>query len=118
MSLTKREIDQRAQVLADYITLSTLESELQDARDSGAYEGELAGCIDVLQRAVDLINGDDFSLRPVNTAAEARDLAIEYQNWASEQSLTYGELAYYQDHFKKLAKKFNLTEEFKENAII
>ena len=64
---------------------------------------------------------NDFRTRKldeVKTEAEARQLAIDYQAYASEQSLSYGELADYQEYFETLAEKFNLTDEFKENGII
>lgn len=57
-------------------------------------------------------------LAAVATAGEATDLAIDWQAWQSEQALSYGEVAYYQNYFEALAKKFDLTDEFKENAII
>jgi hypothetical protein len=56
--------------------------------------------------------------KQVKSEGEARSLAIEYQNWASNQSMSYGELAYYQNYFEKLGKRFNLTAEFSENGII
>jgi len=52
------------------------------------------------------------------TEEEARQYAIDWQNWASEQSLSYGELAEWGEIFEKIGEKFNLTEEFKENGII
>lgn len=54
----------------------------------------------------------------VKTAGEATDLAIDWQSWQSEQSLSYGEAVYYQNYFEALAERFNLTDEFKENGII
>ena len=54
----------------------------------------------------------------IETEGEARQIAIDYQNWASEENLSYGELTDYAHYFSTLAKKFNLTEEFKENGII
>ena len=48
----------------------------------------------------------------------ARQLAIDWQNWQSERSMSYGELAQWQEVFRVLAEKFNLIEEFKENGII
>lgn len=63
----------------------------------------------------------DFSLPRldnVKSAGEATDLAIEYQNWASGQALSYGELVYYTNFFEALADRFNLTDEFKENGIL
>ena len=52
------------------------------------------------------------------TADEARQYAIDWQNWASEQSLSYGELVEWSEHLTEIAEQFNLTEEFKENGII
>lgn len=57
------------------------------------------------------------SLSQVKTKEEARTMAIDFQNWASEQNLSYSEIANYQNYFEKLGKKFKLTEEFKENGI-
>lgn len=57
-------------------------------------------------------------VRLVKTADEAKDLAISYQNWVGDQHLSYGELVYYQNYFTELARKFYLTDEFKENGII
>lgn len=60
-------------------------------------------------------------LKPVATVlneGQARQIAIDWQIWVSEQSLGYGELAEAQAYFKRLAKKFDLTEEFKENGIL
>ncbi len=52
------------------------------------------------------------------TAEEARQYAIDWQKWASEQNLSYAELGYWQGVFLALGEKFDLTEEFKENGII
>jgi len=49
---------------------------------------------------------------------EASQEAIEYQHWASEQNLSWGEIAEYGDYFRELGRKFNLIEEFEENGII
>ena len=53
-----------------------------------------------------------------NSASEARQQAIDWQAWQSEQSMSYLELAEWQAHFTQQAEKFNLTAEFKENGII
>ena len=52
------------------------------------------------------------------TADEARQYAISWQMWFSDNSLSYGELVEWQDVFYKLAVKFDLIAEFKENGII
>lgn len=53
------------------------------------------------------------------TQAEARQYAIDYQNWLGEQDdVSYFELAQWGDHFEKIAEQFDLVEEFTENCII
>ena len=47
----------------------------------------------------------------------ARAAAIEWQHTAPE-NLSYGELADAADHFERLAKRFGLVREFRENGII
>lgn len=54
----------------------------------------------------------------VKTADEARQIAIDWQNWSNDQSLSYQELSDYQVYFAKLAKKFKLELEFVENGIL
>jgi predicted nucleic acid-binding Zn-ribbon protein len=55
----------------------------------------------------------------VASADEARQLAIDWQNWQSQRSMSMGEVVEWQGYFEKLASKFpDLTEEFRENAII
>lgn len=55
----------------------------------------------------------------VTSATIARGQAIGWQEWASEQSLSYGELADWQAYFEALATRFpELRAEFKENGII
>jgi hypothetical protein len=54
----------------------------------------------------------------VKSVDEARNIAIEWQRYASEAALSYSELAEFGEYFEILAKKFDLTEEFHENGII
>ena len=59
------------------------------------------------------------SVESVETQEQAHDLAVEWQHWQSEQSLSWGETSEWQDFFEQLCLKFpELREEFKENAII
>lgn len=55
---------------------------------------------------------------PVHTADEAREKAIDWQNWFSEQTMSWGEVAEWSAYFEDLGTRFGLTEEFKENGII
>ena len=48
----------------------------------------------------------------------AREKAIEWQRDFENHSYSWGELAYYGAYFEKLAKRYGLVEEFKENGII
>lgn len=51
-----------------------------------------------------------------------RNFAIDWQDWASTQSLSYGELSQWQDAIKMLASAVDddgeLLDELKENGII
>lgn len=49
---------------------------------------------------------------------EARDQAIEWQRNFSNKSMSWEELIDAENYFVEIAKKFKLTEEFKENGII
>ena len=57
-------------------------------------------------------------IEEIETAEEARELAIAWQEWQSEQALSYGEMYEWQGYFMELATKFGLAEEFVENGII
>jgi hypothetical protein len=49
---------------------------------------------------------------------KAREKAIEWQRDFKNHNYSWGELAYYGAYFEKLAKRYGLVEEFKENGII
>jgi hypothetical protein len=49
---------------------------------------------------------------------KARQKAIGWQHEMSERDLSYKELIWYQQDFEKLARKYGLIREFRENAII
>lgn len=52
------------------------------------------------------------------TAEEARQYAMDWQQWQNKGNMSYGEISEWQAIFTELADKYNLTEEFKENGII
>lgn len=55
----------------------------------------------------------------IKTKEDARSLAIQWQNWVSEQNfVTHGAMFEYENFFRNLGEQFDLTEEFKENGII
>jgi len=54
----------------------------------------------------------------IKTKAQARQYGIDYQKWASEQDLSYGEVIHFTNKLSKIAEKFDLVEEFQENGII
>lgn len=54
----------------------------------------------------------------VRDEGEATQLAIDWQQWQSEQNLSIGDLSEFQSYFEELATRFNLTDEFQENGII
>lgn len=47
----------------------------------------------------------------------ARQKAIDWQNFFNEMSLSYTELAYWQEYFEKIGRRYGLLTEFRENAI-
>lgn len=48
----------------------------------------------------------------------ARSKAVEWQMDFCNQNYSYGELAYWGDYFRGLAKRYGLMREFRENGII
>lgn len=56
--------------------------------------------------------------REITTREEAIAYAIEWQNWITDRTLFYGELAEWGQYFQEIAERFDLTEEFQENGII
>jgi len=48
----------------------------------------------------------------------ARQKAIDWQADFNNHNYSYGEIAYFQNYFEKLGKRYGLLKEFKENAII
>lgn len=48
----------------------------------------------------------------------ARNKAVEWQMEFNNHNYSYGELAYYEEYFEKLAKRYGLVIEFRENGII
>lgn len=59
-----------------------------------------------------------FSNREVKNKEEARHYAIDWQNWSAGQNLSYMEMADWYAVFLKIAKKYRLVREFRENSII
>ena len=54
----------------------------------------------------------------IKNIEEARNKAIEWQQWQSERGMPYSKLIEWQEYFSALAKRFDLEDEFKENGII
>ena len=57
-------------------------------------------------------------IKNIKTQAEAKQFAIDWQSWSEGQRFYWSELAEWGSVFEKLAKKFDLVEEFKEEGII
>ena len=49
--------------------------------------------------------------------ADVREQAIDWQLDFANHNYSYGELAYFQDYFEKLGRRYGLLREFRENAI-
>ena len=59
------------------------------------------------------------NISEVTSADQARELAIDWQNWVSQSDHYMSEYAEWYDYFTALANKFpELRAEFEENAII
>ena len=56
--------------------------------------------------------------RTITTREQARDFAIEWQDWQSRQSMSWGEVAEWNAYFAELGERFDLTEEFTENGVL
>ena len=50
--------------------------------------------------------------------AKAQDKAIQWQHEFSEHNYSWGELYEFGEYFSKLAKRYGLIKEFRENGII
>lgn len=49
---------------------------------------------------------------------EAREQAIDWQQWQATQNLSYDEILEWQNYFYHIAKKYDLEDEFNENGVI
>lgn len=76
------------------------------------------GCFEVGKPMSKYTPVSEFLLTTPTNAEEARQYAMDWQQWQSDQSLSYSELAAWNETFTALADKYGLTEEFKENGII
>ena len=52
-----------------------------------------------------------------NAKEKARRKAMDWQDFFSENSMSWGELAYWQEYFERLGKRYGLLTEFRENGI-
>ena len=59
-----------------------------------------------------------MKIKTIKSKGEAIQTAIEYQQWQSNKNMSYSEVMKWQRYFEKIAKKFKLEEEFKENGVI
>ncbi len=57
-------------------------------------------------------------LKMPKTEEEARQQAIDWQSNFSNKSMSWQEVMDAGEHFEKVAKKFKLTNEFKEEGIL
>ena len=49
---------------------------------------------------------------------KARSKAVDWQLDFENHNYSYGELADFQEYFERLAKRYGLVKEFRENSII
>ena len=56
--------------------------------------------------------------KEITTKEQARQFAIEWQTYQGTRVMSYRDLIGWQNGFRKLAKKFRLGREFKENGLL
>jgi hypothetical protein len=61
---------------------------------------------------------EGFNLKMPKTKEEASEQAMDWQHEFSNKSMSWADVMEAANYFEKLAKKFGLTKEFKENGII
>lgn len=65
------------------------------------------------------VNAREIARNAYQTAKEnARTEAIEWQIGFCDADYSYDDLAHYGEYFVKMAKRYGLVKEFKENGII
>ena len=50
--------------------------------------------------------------------SQLRDEAIDWQEWESNNPVSWGGVAIAQEYFERLGKRYGLLREFRENGII
>lgn len=60
---------------------------------------------------------DEGKQRYLEAKEKTRQEAIDWQLDFDNHNYSWGELAYYSNHFEKLGKRYGLLKEFKENGI-
>ena len=70
--------------------------------------------VENIHSIVELFYASDYQSKK----AQAQQKAIDYQLYASGNNLSYAEIAEQGEYFYKLAKRYGLVKEFKENGII
>ncbi len=73
------------------------------------------GCLDC---GCECITFNPNKLQQITTSEEARQYAIDWQQWASEQDLSMQELVEFSTILMNLADRFDLHNEFQENGIL
>ena len=58
------------------------------------------------------------TLSTIKNKQEAREIAIKWQKWPSNENMSYGEILKWYQFFRTLAIRFGLKKEFKENGIL
>lgn len=58
------------------------------------------------------------AVKNITTQGQARQYAIDWQNWQADQVLSLDEVAGWQSVFADIAERFGLVDEFTENGII
>jgi len=59
-----------------------------------------------------------IKIENIKTEEQAKNIAIDFQSWVSNQNLSWEEIINYNNYFEEIAEKFKLKNEFRENGII
>lgn len=95
--------------------LNNAQDVIKQMRDANLVDYQIE---DILRQALEELKFKTVSIEELKTADDAREHAQEWQAWTANNKLTLGELIDWENYFEYIAKKFDLTDEFKENGVL
>lgn len=95
--------------------LNNAQDVIRQMRDANLVDYQI---VDILREALEELRFKRVAIEELKTADDAREHAQEWQAWTANNAMSYMELADWEDYFREIAKKFDLTDEFKENGVL